>query len=82
MDKMKKTTFLTIPQEAKLGLYSLYMLRRMLAEGRLPGYFSGSRFYIHHEMLLEQIDRECRSRMGDTIPPDTASGDGGRVIFK
>lgn len=59
--------FLTIMQEAKRGLVPEYRLRQMLKQGKLPGYFAGTRFYIHHEMLVKQLDEECLRNMGGQV---------------
>lgn len=55
--------YLTIRQTAKKVPYSENQLRKMLRIGELPGFYSGTRFYVDYELLMEQIDRECRSRM-------------------
>ena len=51
--------FLTIKQEARQGIVAEWRLRQMLKQNRLPGYYAGTRFYINHTMLMEQIEREC-----------------------
>ncbi len=55
--------YLTIRQTAKKGPYSEPQLRKMLRIGELPGFYSGTRFYVNYELLMEQLDNECRSRM-------------------
>lgn len=55
--------YLTIKQTARKGPYSEYRLRKMLRAGELPGFYSGTRFYVNYELLMEQLDRECRSKM-------------------
>lgn len=50
--------FLTIRQAARRGPLGEYHLRRLRAEGKLPGVTSGNRFYINYGKLLEQLDRE------------------------
>ena len=53
-------TFLTIKGEAKLGIVPEHYLRAMLKRGELPGFYSGNRFYVHHEALIEKLTEECR----------------------
>ena len=56
---------LTINQTAKeKGLPHTY-LRARLAQGRLPGFYSGSRFYVNVDMLCEQLEAECRVNAGE-----------------
>lgn len=51
--------FLTIKQEAELGIVPGFRLRQMLKQGRLPGYYAGSRYYVNHDMLVAQLEAEC-----------------------
>ena len=51
--------FLTIPQEAALHIVPEFRLRQMLKQGRLPGYYAGNRFYVHHDRLVAQLEAEC-----------------------
>ena len=41
--------------------FSEYMLRRMRAEGRLPGFYSGTRYYVDVEAFEAQIASECKA---------------------
>lgn len=50
--------FQTIRQTAKLGILSEYNLRLRLAQGRLPGVYSGNRFMVNVPMLERQLDAE------------------------
>jgi len=34
-------------------------IRRLIAEGRCPGFFSGAVFHINEEMFLAQLKAEC-----------------------
>lgn len=54
------TSFLTIKQTAKEFRISENALRGMQKRGELPGFFSGSRFYVHAEMLMEKLDSLSR----------------------
>ena len=46
----------TIRQTARLGIMSVYALRLRLAQGTLPGYFAGSRFYVNLDKLIAEMN--------------------------
>lgn len=50
--------FPTIRQTAKTGILSEHSLRLMVAQGRCPGIYSGNRFLVNYDLLVEQLDRE------------------------
>ncbi len=50
--------FQTIRQTAKLGILSEHNLRLRLAQGRLPGVYSGNRFMVNVPMLMQKLDAE------------------------
>ncbi len=54
------TKFPTIRETAKLGYLSEHQLRTMHQQGRLPGFYSGTRFKVNLNLLLEQLDAESR----------------------
>lgn len=54
-------TIYTVKKEAKLGIIPEHRLRQMLKEGKLPGFYAGNRYYIWHELLMEQIEECCRA---------------------
>ena len=54
---MQNHEFLTIRQTAQRGPLPEYRLRVMEAEGRLPGFAAGSRWYVDYGKLLELLDR-------------------------
>lgn len=55
---------LTINQTAaEKGLPHTY-LRALQAQGKLPGFYSGTRFYVNVDMLCEQLEAECRANAG------------------
>lgn len=35
-------------------------IRRLIAEGRCPGFYSGKAFRINEEMFLAQLEAECK----------------------
>lgn len=49
----------TIPKTAPVVGIPEFQLRRMQKEGKLPGFFSGTRFYINVDMLEAQLAAEC-----------------------
>ena len=51
---------LTIRQTAATGIVSEHFLRLMLKQNRLPGIYSGSRFLVNYELLIEQLNQESR----------------------
>ena len=53
--------FRTIRQTAKTGLMSEHRLRLMVAEGRCPGVYRGTRFMVNVTALAEQLDAESRA---------------------
>ena len=62
---------LTINQSAKRGPLPASRLRAMLREGRLPGFYSGSRFYVNYTMLVDQLDRESRRNGSELVEART-----------
>lgn len=50
--------FPSIREAAKRGPLSEYCLRLMLKQGKLPGVFSGRKFLVNYERLLEWLDAE------------------------
>lgn len=56
--------FQTIRQTAKLGILSEYNLRLCLAQGRLPGVYSGNRFLANIPMLIEKLNDESEESYG------------------
>ena len=53
---IKPTKFPSIRETAKRGPLSEYCLRLMLARGELPGVYSGKKFLVNYDRLLEQLD--------------------------
>ena len=49
--------FCTIRQAAARGYLSERHLRLLLAQGKLPGLFSGNRFKVNIRLLEQQLDR-------------------------
>jgi len=55
---MKQTNLISIRLASQMGPLSEYALRRMLAEGRLPGLYVGSKYLVNYPMLLAQIEAD------------------------
>ncbi len=55
---------LTIRQTAKRGPLSEHRLRLLEKQGQLPGIYSGNRFLVNYELLLEQLNRQSVERSG------------------
>lgn len=53
-------TLKTIRQTAATGIAPENFLRRLVAQGKCPGIYSGNRFLINVEALAEQLDAESR----------------------
>ena len=55
--------FLTINQTAKAVGLPHTCLRGMLATGNLPGFYSGTRFYVNVDMFRAKLEEDSRSTM-------------------
>lgn len=53
--------FETIREVAHSGLVSESFLRRLVAEGRCPGVYSGTRFLVNTELLREYLMEASRA---------------------
>lgn len=53
---MSVPRFMTIRQTAKEGPLSEYCLRAMQKRGELPGVFSGNRFLVNYDRLLDRLN--------------------------
>ena len=58
MDTQMKADFCTIRAAAARGYLSEHHLRLLLAQGKLPGIYSGNRFKVNMRLLAEQLDKE------------------------
>lgn len=52
--------FLTIREVAKTGLLSENALRIMQKQGKLPCIKVGVKCLVNYNLLLEQLDQECK----------------------
>lgn len=51
-------TIKTIRQCAAMGILPEHCLRTRLRQGKLPGFYSGSRFLVNVDMLVEMLHSE------------------------
>lgn len=58
----ENTKFPSIRVAAKRGPLSEYCLRLMLKQGVLPGVYSGRKFLVNYEKLIEQLDEEVNAQ--------------------
>lgn len=72
---MKETIskFPTIRQTAKTGILSEHRLRLMVAQGCCPGIYSGNRFLVNYDLLVEQLNRESMEQ-AQRYKNDTQAG--------
>ena len=49
--------FMSIREVAKTGLLSEYALRLMEKQNRLPGVYTGRKFLVNFDRLVEQLNR-------------------------
>lgn len=54
--------FKTIRQTAALKVISEHHLRILVAQGKCPGVYSGNRFLVNLDALIEQLDNESRKQ--------------------
>lgn len=55
---MDKAKFPSIREAAKRGPLSEYCLRLMQKQGKLPGVYSGKKFLVNYDRLLERLNAE------------------------
>ena len=56
---MKNRDFQSAREFARRGVKSEAAIRREIAAGKVPGFYSGNRFVINCELYLNQIQEEC-----------------------
>ena len=55
----KSACYQSAREFAKRGIKSEPAIRREIAAGTVPGFYSGNRFVINAALYLEQIEEEC-----------------------
>ena len=63
----------TIRQTARAGILPEHALRQRLKTRNLPGVYAGSKFLVNVDLLMEQLDAECRANGGMTVRTDPES---------
>lgn len=61
MNSTDAPRFPTINQTAKICGIPNHLLRKMLADGELPGFYSGNRFHVNLKQLDEKLDTISRT---------------------
>ena len=56
------TQFKTIRKTAATGIVPESFLRSLVAQGKCPGVYSGNRFLVNVDALIEQLDTESRQK--------------------
>jgi len=56
------TQFKTIRKTAAIGIVPESFIRSLVAQGKCPGFYSGNRFLVNVEALVEQLDNESRQQ--------------------
>ena len=51
--------FMTIRETAATGILSEHQLRLMKKQNQLPGIYTGNRFLVNYQMLVERLNAEC-----------------------
>lgn len=54
------SNFKTIRQTAAFGFISEHYIRLLVAQGKCPGVYSGNRFLVNVDALIEQLDKESK----------------------
>ena len=62
--EIKVPRLMTIRETAKTGILPENRLRQMQHQGKLPGIYSGNKFFVNFEMLVQLVEQECRANAG------------------
>ncbi len=57
------TKFLSIRECAAAGPLSEFVLRKMEKQGKLPGFFSGTKFLVNYRLFLENLEKASTENM-------------------
>lgn len=58
--------YVTVNEAGRRGPIPAYRLRQMQKAGLLAGFFSGSRYYLDYDALIEWVRQESRKNGGQT----------------
>lgn len=64
--------FRTIRETARAGILPECELRRRVHTGRLPGIYTGTKFLVNIDLLLQQLETECRANAGMEAPQENS----------
>ena len=59
---MKSIDFKTIRQTARTGIISENRLRVLVAQGKIPGVYSGNRFMVNYDQLVELLNEQSKPK--------------------
>ena len=51
----------TVRGEARASGLPEHFLRTLLRQNRLPGFYAGTRYYVNHDVFMEQLDTLSRN---------------------
>lgn len=54
--------FLTIRQTAETKILNEFRLRKLCAEGKLPGFYAGRKFMVNFPALCDQLNQVGREK--------------------
>ncbi len=64
-------TYMTIREVARTGIATEYYLRLMVAQGKIPGVYSGKTFKVNYPMLVKLLEEEsarnARAEVADHV---------------
>lgn len=61
---MNTIRFMTVRQTARTGLISEYRLRLLVAQGKVPGVYSGNRFMVNYDLLVDLLNAQSMKNAG------------------
>ncbi len=61
---MQIPVFLTIRQTARMGVLTEHRLRLLVAQGKCPGVYSGTRFMVNVDQLIAMLEEQSRENAG------------------
>lgn len=60
-------TYMTIREAARTGIATEYYLRLMVAQGKIPGVYSGKTFKVNYPMLIKLLEEESARNAGAEV---------------
>lgn len=58
---VKKFTYLSIRETAKALRLPENFVRRSVRLGRVPGFYSGTKYYVNLELFVEKLEHDSKS---------------------